>query len=1034
MNKTILFCLLLFVKSFAQSGYTVELTRFYCDWVSKASSFDSVETIIKDSNNNIIPPNSVYYEYHSKIINNNQDTSENVITGIGLNKTGVDNDENFINKWYVKVKDTVSHKFSNLISNNVSFQIETTFAFAKQIIFQAKRNGTTLSNVKAEHWMYEVALWNSGYGSYLTINQNEVLKSFPGYLSASNDKFNYWNTDQSLILNHNNFYITSSTDSNLIANYKPSSGGVAIKNSIEGTSVTSSNIQFKDPWYVDYMDVVYGDSLRNRGTKTSGYDALVFRSRTSPFYPDFNTPYSNGSDPSQAYRGVFLNQGGTRFTPPVDSVNAPSSFNYFNGGSDNHNHSLYFQYWTSSQPGSVAFKDSTNDTTAVVFKSDSSTALAIFKGTQLSNNTNAYLNNSQRKVVRTSDGTLHIVYESMGHVWYEQSTNSGSTWYLANSGKPLDINGGKLPAIDYSNSQGVAIVWEENYSGYASLNVASFVGGVMCYGYPKLVFCDYNQPYNIFNLNPVIAFDYEARAIIAWENKLATTFPIGIVCKYGALGPNASWGSSTWVLFDSTTITSSDTNFIHPTISAARNPSDQYNMVYNIAWEYYQSSSSSSIYAKKISIIGNPPKLSLSSTSTPSSGDGFWTNYNPTIVSMNDNTARLVWTGYSPWYLTRAIYRYNDTNNNWSSTIYNMGSNVIQSYINNTDDGYFVIGWVQNNGSLTNNYVRSDNINQIKNFSTTGNNLQINNAASLSNMYALTYKNTTMPYFFGQSSSVGSLGKITNASVSNGRAAVISYNGIDYCFGLGDIIADGQKISFVPIPDSVFQLNTDTLDYFLRSNAFNINNNSKVTFSLFHGMIGSNDTAQVISLASTTDFINMKVVVVDAANNNILSQISNEDLKNGEMFPVNISGYNYNYAANGAKAVKIELLLSNNIPSKYTINDFFSTGSAINLLKSKNIDISYQDNSIVSTYSLEQNYPNPFNPTTVINYQLPQDGYVTLKVYDILGREIVNLVNAYKTKGRYSVTFNASNLASGVYIYQLKSGDYSSNKKLILMK
>ena len=81
-----------------------------------------------------------------------------------------------------------------------------------------------------------------------------------------------------------------------------------------------------------------------------------------------------------------------------------------------------------------------------------------------------------------------------------------------------------------------------------------------------------------------------------------------------------------------------------------------------------------------------------------------------------------------------------------------------------------------------------------------------------------------------------------------------------------------------------------------------------------------------------------------------------------------------------------------------------------------------------------QNYPNPFNPSTTINYQLPKDGFVTLIIYDILGREVKTLVNEYKAQGRYEVNFNASNLASGVYIYRIKVNDFSTSKKLLLMK
>ncbi len=85
-------------------------------------------------------------------------------------------------------------------------------------------------------------------------------------------------------------------------------------------------------------------------------------------------------------------------------------------------------------------------------------------------------------------------------------------------------------------------------------------------------------------------------------------------------------------------------------------------------------------------------------------------------------------------------------------------------------------------------------------------------------------------------------------------------------------------------------------------------------------------------------------------------------------------------------------------------------------------------------FKLEQNFPNPFNPTTTIQYQLPTDRKVTLIVYDILGNEVAVLVNGQKEPGYYEVDFNASQFASGVYIYRLQTGDFVSVKKMMMLK
>jgi len=85
-------------------------------------------------------------------------------------------------------------------------------------------------------------------------------------------------------------------------------------------------------------------------------------------------------------------------------------------------------------------------------------------------------------------------------------------------------------------------------------------------------------------------------------------------------------------------------------------------------------------------------------------------------------------------------------------------------------------------------------------------------------------------------------------------------------------------------------------------------------------------------------------------------------------------------------------------------------------------------------YALYQNFPNPFNPTTRIDYQLPAQSYVTLKVYDLLGQEVATVINAVQEPGHHSVQFNASDLSSGVYFYHLKTGEFSSTRKMAVVK
>ncbi|MFA5835066.1 MAG: T9SS type A sorting domain-containing protein [Bacteroidota bacterium] len=101
---------------------------------------------------------------------------------------------------------------------------------------------------------------------------------------------------------------------------------------------------------------------------------------------------------------------------------------------------------------------------------------------------------------------------------------------------------------------------------------------------------------------------------------------------------------------------------------------------------------------------------------------------------------------------------------------------------------------------------------------------------------------------------------------------------------------------------------------------------------------------------------------------------------------------------------------------------------------SKPLSVDMYHNVIPSSYSLSQNFPNPFNPVTTISYQIPVEGMVSLKVYSILGREIATLVHQQQKTGSYSLFFNGSSLASGVYFYRFHAGNYHNIRKMILTK
>ncbi|HTY10797.1 MAG TPA: FG-GAP-like repeat-containing protein [Bacteroidota bacterium] len=127
------------------------------------------------------------------------------------------------------------------------------------------------------------------------------------------------------------------------------------------------------------------------------------------------------------------------------------------------------------------------------------------------------------------------------------------------------------------------------------------------------------------------------------------------------------------------------------------------------------------------------------------------------------------------------------------------------------------------------------------------------------------------------------------------------------------------------------------------------------------------------------------------------------------------------------------------------VDDFIALGSAISPQDVGYALIFLGDPTIVAdvnskvfggpeTFQLFQNYPNPFNPSTKISYQLSANNFVTLKIYDLLGREVATLENGNQEQGRYAAVFDASRLSSGIYFYELRAGNYRSVKKMVLMK
>jgi len=225
----------------------------------------------------------------------------------------------------------------------------------------------------------------------------------------------------------------------------------------------------------------------------------------------------------------------------------------------------------------------------------------------------------------------------------------------------------------------------------------------------------------------------------------------------------------------------------------------------------------------------------------------------------------------------------------------------------------------------------------------------------------------------------------------------------------------------------------------LQTEPFDINNNSTVTYSVLYGLTDSTASAEILVAG---DNVNFKVELIDAQTGNVIGAYDDITYTKNSLDNYDNIAYTINTEGIGSRTVKLRLVVNDNLNGGYGFSKIYGEETALGKF-SNPVEQNYQGSMEVKQFALTQNYPNPFNPTTQIKYQIPKEGYVTLKVYDILGREVATLVNQKQSVGRYEATFSttgvSSQISSGVYIYRLTvrsglDGNFAASKKMILLK
>lgn len=633
---------------------------------------------------------------------------------------------------------------------------------------------------------------------------------------------------------------------------------------------------------------------------------------------------------------------------------------------------------------------------------------AIYKISDKTNNTVALKNNNLQHIVRSNSGHLHKVYSSMYYVWYEKSVDGGQTWTIANGGKPLGV--GNFPTIDYYSSSydngengldlqdNIVVVFQSE----RNIVVQYFVDGVYQF---ESVFEDVTLLHS--EHKPIVACNDNGGDILIVYNYAGY-----LKYCYGTIVPSDQ--RFHWDVEHQNIRTEQDQYALEHSISNKKY-TDKYQLVWN---ENYQSIQYLDL---KINTLGN--NIIPENRTTISTGCGYPVVYMPDIsVKNSDGNPSITWVG-TPYYnssSSKVIYRTGTFNLNgtltWGSFT-QLGSSNRSPVINYADNNSLCIGWVKTSPIQLQIYKPK----YISTLATDGQYIHLTNGSDYNHMYALSQNS----YDF-TTSNVFSINKPLEVPLSSGRGSVIITNEAEIYNYFGDVTLDGYPINFPDLSDTILVNSISDINEYMTSDIFTVNNEGLLNFTFGFEFLDSLNIAEIFASGK---WINYKLLLYNSSRE-FVTEIFSKTLDANSTIQNIFENYSLNFSdLTGDYYIKLELVT--NVVGSCNLIQLLNDSNCLPKSNATQIQLK---NLIVTDYRIDQNYPNPFNPTTTINYQIPKEGFVTLKIYDILGNEIKTLVAGQKFQGKHSVNFDASNLASGVYVYRIQVDAYNCSKKMIFVK
>jgi hypothetical protein len=720
---------------------------------------------------------------------------------------------------------------------------------------------------------------------------------------------------------------------------------------------------------------------------------------------------------------------------------------------------------------------------------------ADYKTKKYSTTSNSISNVTQRRAFRDINGNVNTVHESMGGIFFTKSTNNGATFikeeivsdrsgvdqWATNNNANSFINEVYRPTVmttPYSTEKTPVVIWEQRSGNTITINTANRwkSSNGQYYWWEK----DWDATFN-FNSDDVNFKSYP-KVFSQIRNFLPnggdTTYQYLYLIPY--LKPSSTGGTKLVVkVIDQSLNVDREEEIVSGSVSDVSVDaiySHPYSTPVNIALHITYKKDNKIYYRKEIfeyeSLTTDILWTTDPSPFEVSSADGLGSRYTPDISLSNGNPViayrgskttlkTVVWYDSGPSepvideinIAKNPIYiRKKSSSGQWGNfEIYN--SNGSETQLNpdvegSKDADAHLIGFSVGNPSTGATFKKFVKIAGQNGYNCDPGIFNGNDAMFVKGSYTGTTGSTSYPMLW-TSKSENSLYKIDKQSFVisnmistpdsyNNLAGVVGMEGLDYTFTLGPIFA----ASTIPALDP-----KDAPTHISSFVEFNENMVSApfVMSDLDTLILGAAGSYTPSSESAFSNTIRYDVNLLYASTGNLHRVLFTDTVHAGDSLePEFLRGFIIDNIPNGSDSFYVQLALYEDDlnDGDYTLNGVYMGGEGDGDNSGYKTMVFFEgDNPLVGNqsfipkeYALNQNYPNPFNPSTTISYDIPTDGLVKMKIYDLAGREVKTLVNEIKTAGRYTVSFNGSSLSSGVYFYRIESGNFVQTKKMLLVK